>query len=73
LDPFTFVNKRNNTVKMDSFLEHRQLDTKNEISDLAFWFSSLQHYYWLFESWNRCIGGYHSLAFGIGLWRLWLS
>jgi hypothetical protein len=44
LDSFIFVNKRNNTVKMDSFLEQRQLDTKNEISDLTFWFNSLQKY-----------------------------
>lgn len=42
LDSFVFKNKRNNTVKIDSFLEHKQFHHKNEIADLAFWFNSLQ-------------------------------
>ena len=44
LDSFIFINKRNNVLKMDSFLEHKQLKTKNEISALEFWFNSLQKY-----------------------------
>ena len=44
LDSFTFKNKRNNTVQINSFLEHKQFQHKNEMSNLTFWLDSLQKY-----------------------------
>ena len=44
LDSFTFKNKRNNTVQINSFLEHKQFQHKNEIDNLTLWLDSLQKY-----------------------------
>jgi len=44
LDSFIFKNKRNNTIQLNSFLEHKQLQTKNEMNNLEFWLNSLQKY-----------------------------
>jgi hypothetical protein len=44
LDSFTFKNKRNNTVQINSFLEHKQFQHQNEMGNLTFWLDSLQKY-----------------------------